>query len=32
LQQHLVKAIGGSDDRIVAGWLQYGLAGGDEAP
>jgi superfamily II DNA or RNA helicase len=25
LQQHLVQAIEGSDDRIVAGWLQYGL-------
>jgi hypothetical protein len=31
LEQHLVKAVEGSDDRIVAGWLQYGLAGGDEA-
>jgi hypothetical protein len=27
LQQHLVQAIEGSDDRIVSGWLQYGLPG-----
>jgi hypothetical protein len=32
LEQHLVDAIDGSDDRIVAGWLQYELAGQDEAP
>ncbi len=28
LQQHLVEAVDGSDDRIVAGWLQYSLPGG----
>jgi hypothetical protein len=27
LQEHLVEAIDGSDGRIVAGWLQYGLPG-----
>ena len=27
LQEHLVQAIDGSDDRIVAGWLHYGLPG-----
>ena len=29
LEKHLVQAIEGSDDRIVSGWLQYGLPGPD---
>jgi hypothetical protein len=32
LEQHLLNAIAGSDDAIVAGWLQYGLPENAESP